>query len=216
MTVTGGERVRLSDRVTVRVFPSQHACLWAAVGAPDELCLGDLGLTLQERNERFAARPLLAFANGMLPRGTVLEVPAGPPGMAELISHLQETDQGAHGDGGALVYLFETPEGSILWKDTSGHWSGILRDLRPDVALLAASGRGNIDGEPIQGSLAEFVTREVELLQPRRVILNHHDNFAPPFSRGTDLTPIRAELARKAPHVDLIELSYLEPFRALG
>ena len=38
---------------------------------------------------------------------------------------------------------------------------GILDGLRPDVAILAAAGRGNIDGEPIQGSLADFVGRQV-------------------------------------------------------
>ena len=43
---------------------------------------------------------------------------------------------------------------ALLYQDTSGHWSGILHDLRPDVAILAAAGRGNVDGEPIQGSLA--------------------------------------------------------------
>jgi len=48
------------------------------------------------------------------------------------------------------VYLFETPEGSLLYQDTSGHWSGILHNLRPDVAILAAAGRGTIDGEPIE------------------------------------------------------------------
>jgi hypothetical protein len=28
--------------------------------------------------------------------------------------------------GGALVYLFETPDGSILYQDTSGHWTGFF------------------------------------------------------------------------------------------
>src|SRR3712207_4802961 len=28
IAVAGGERVRLSDSVTVRVFPSQHPCIW--------------------------------------------------------------------------------------------------------------------------------------------------------------------------------------------
>lgn len=58
--VSGGERIRLSDTVTARVFPSQHSCIWSS-------------------------------------------------------------------------------EGSILWKDTSGHWTGILRDLGPDVVILAAA-----------------------------------------------------------------------------
>jgi len=35
-----------------------------------------------------------------------------------------------------------TPAGSIFSKDSSRHWSGLLRDLRPDIALLAAVRRG--------------------------------------------------------------------------
>ena len=50
-----------------------------------------------------------------------------------------------------MLYLFETPDGTILYQDTSGHWSGILDGLRPDVAILAAAGRGNIDGEQVEG-----------------------------------------------------------------
>jgi hypothetical protein len=69
--------------------------------------------------------------------------------------------------------------------------TGILRDLRPDVALLAAAGRGNIDGEPLQGSLAQFMAREVDLLRPRRLVLAHHDDWMPPQTRPTDIGPIR-------------------------
>lgn len=47
--------------------------------------------------------------------------------------------QGVRGDGGSFVYLFETAEGSLLYQDTSGHWSGILHNLRPDVAILAVA-----------------------------------------------------------------------------
>jgi L-ascorbate metabolism protein UlaG (beta-lactamase superfamily) len=128
----------------------------------------------------------------------------------EVVTHLQTSNQGARGDGGALLYLFETPEGSLLYQDTSGHWSGIVQNLRPDVAILAAAGRGNIDGEPIQGSLAQFVARQAELLRPRKVILSHHDNWLPGFSTAIDVAPIRAELARWAPRTKLIEMGYLE------
>jgi hypothetical protein len=86
-------------------------------------------------------------------------------------AHFAACPHQPRGDGGALAYLFETPVGSILWKDTSGHWAAVLRDLRPDVAILAAAGRANIDGEPVQGSLAEFIAQEVELLHPRQVLL---------------------------------------------
>ncbi len=88
------------------------------------------------------------------------------------------------------MYLFEAAEGSLLYQDTSGHWSGILHNLRPDVAILAAAGRGTIDGEPIQGTLAQFVARQ-----------------AP-----TRLAPIREAMARSVPRTELVELGYLSGY----
>ena len=78
------------------------------------------------------------------------------------------------------------------------------------MAILAAAGRGNIDGQPIQGSLAQFVARGVELLRPRRVVLCHHDDWLPGFSVATDVTPIRREIARVAPRTTLLEPGYLD------
>jgi hypothetical protein len=114
------------------------------------------------------------------------------------------------------VFAIETPDGTVLYQDTSGHWSGILHNLRPDVAILAAAGRGNVDGEPIQGSLAQFVARQAWLLRPRRVILSHHDDWLPGFSVATDTAPIREELARWLPAVDLVELGYLDGHTLFG
>lgn len=202
LPVGGGERVRLSDEVTVSVWPSQHSCIWARAGRADEVCLGDLRLTLQERTARLASR---AGARSTPER----------PGMEEVAAHRRASRQQPRGDGGALIYLIETPRGSILWKDTSGHWTGILRDLRPDVALLAAAGRGNIDGEPVQGTLAQFMAREVDLLRPRRVVFCHHDDWMPPVTRPIDLTPVHEELARQAPRVERIEMGYLEGYPIL-
>jgi L-ascorbate metabolism protein UlaG (beta-lactamase superfamily) len=195
MAVSGGERVRLSDQVTVSVFPSLHSCVWShrAAAPADEVCLGDLGLSHQERLDRFSQ--LGGFLSSL-----------GPA----VVEHLRASYQEPRGDGGALVYLFDTPEGTLLYQDTSGHWSGILHDLRPDVAILAAAGRGNVDGEPIQGSLAQFVARQAWLVKPRRVILAHHDDWLPGFSTATDITPIRDELARWVPRTELAELGYLD------
>ncbi len=198
VAVGGGERIRLSDSVTVRVFPSQHSCIWARAGrATDEVCLGDQGLTLQDRQANLQARAGRRQSDDR-------------PGMADVRAHQQSNRQRPRGEGGAFAYLIETPEGSILWKDTSGHWTGILRDLRPDLALLAAAGRGNIDGEPVQGSLAQFVAREADLLRPRRIVLSHHDDWMPPTTRPTDIEPIREELKRQAPRADLVEMGYME------
>jgi L-ascorbate metabolism protein UlaG (beta-lactamase superfamily) len=195
MPVAGGETVDLGSGVRVGVYPSQHSCVWSQgqMARADEVCIGDLGLTLQEQQQRFAA--LIAHLTNL--GGTTLE-------------HLVASNQGARGDGGALVYVFDTPDGSVLYQDTSGHWTGVLRDLRPDVAILAAAGRGNVDGEPIQGSLAQFVARQVDLVRPRRVVLCHHDDWLPGFSIATDVEPIRREIARVVPRTALLQLGYLD------
>ena len=198
LPVAGGERVRLSPQVTVSVYPALHSCVWTDHGGmrqPDEVCLGDLGVTYQERLLR------------MQEMSTWL-ASLGP----EVLQHLMASYQDPRGDGGTLIYLFETPEGSLLYQDTSGHWSGILHDLRPDVAILAAAGRGNIDGEPIQGSLAEFMARQADLLRPRRVILSHHDDWLPGFSVPTRTAPIREALERQVPRTELAELEYLSGY----
>lgn len=196
--VAGGERIRLGEGVSVRVFPSLHSCVWAQKGAPaaDEVCVGDLGLFLDEQQARFGE--VFEWIHTL---GT------------EVGSHLRATAQGAQGDGGSLVYLIETPEGSLLYQDTSGSWSGVLRGLSPDVAILAAGGRANVDGEPVQGTLADFVAHQARLLGPRQVILSHHDDFLPGFSQQVDAGPIREAMAREAPATTLTELTYLSGHR---
>lgn len=164
-----------------------------------EVCLGDLGVTWQEQRARF---------EGLVKHLTTQLAPRA-------IEHVVACQQGDRGDGGALVYLFDTPDGSVLYQDTSGHWTGVLGSLRPDVAILAAAGRGNIDGEPIQGSLAQFVARQVELVRPRRLVLCHHDDWLPGFSVPTEMRPIRDELARVAPGCELLEPGYLDGARIL-
>ena len=117
--VAGGERIRLADDVTVSVLPSQHSCVWSHSGMAqsDEVCLGDLGVTWQEQRERM--RGLQTFLTTRSPRRPCRTCATSARGHS------------ARGDGGALLYLFETPEGSLLYQDTSGHWSGILDGLAP-------------------------------------------------------------------------------------
>jgi hypothetical protein len=203
VAIAGGERVRLGPGVTARALPSLHSCIWAkAAWSAGEVCEGDLAMTLDERDARLAA------GGGWLERDD-------RPGMREAREHFAACPHQPVGDGSVLAYLIETPRGSLLWKDTSGHWSGVLRGLRPDVAILAASGRANVDGEPIQGSLAQFIATEVELLRPRHVLLGHHDDWMPPVTRAIDEAPIRAAIAERAPGARLIETTYLagiDPF----
>jgi L-ascorbate metabolism protein UlaG (beta-lactamase superfamily) len=182
LPVAGGETIRLSPEVTVDVYPSQHSCVWSSDPLPksDAVCIGELGVTYQEQQEKMK-------------------------GLWEQLSAIGD-------DGGALVYLFDTPEGKLLYQDTSGHWEGILHGLRPHVAILAAAGRGNIDGEPVQGTLAQFVAQQAALLRPRRVILSHHDDWLPGFSKQIDVTPIKEEMARRAPHTELVDLGYMDGY----
>ncbi|NIR62071.1 MAG: hypothetical protein GWO02_22600, partial [Gammaproteobacteria bacterium] len=64
---------------------------------------------------------------------------------------------------GALDYLIETPDGNVLFQDSMGYWTGLYANIPVDYAVLAAAGRGNIDGEPVQGAVEHFVARELEL-----------------------------------------------------
>ena len=196
--VQGGEYIDLGRGVKLRVYPSQHSCVWSHLGMvqPDTQCIGDLGVTWQ--SQQAAMRRLTSY----LAQETSDAVKA----------HLAETGSGhsKRGDGGALVFLIEAPDGSLLFKDTSGHWSGVLEGLRPDVAILAAAGRGNIDGEPIQGSLCDFLAKEVEYLQPSTVLLSHHDNWLPGFSVATDTRSIVESIRQVRPETSVIEPGYLE------
>jgi L-ascorbate metabolism protein UlaG (beta-lactamase superfamily) len=196
--VGGGETIELGDGVTVEVFPSQHSCVWShqQMGQPNEVCIGDLGVTWQQRQARMAELTTYMFTQ--LPPGTVEHLVSGSVGHSN------------RGDGGALLFLFRTPEGSLLFQDTSGHWSGVFGGLRPDVAILAAAGRANIDGQPIQGSLADFVADQAASIGASRVILGHHDDWMPGFSVPTAVAPIKDALARLAPEATLIEPGYLD------
>ena len=196
----GGERHRLGAGVTVRVFPSLHSCTWCAGTLEfDADVRGHLGLTEDER---------AATAGGLIDEIRAALAADGDDARA-LREHLAAAT-GSMNNGGPLVYLIETPAGTIFWQDTSGCWTGVLRDLRADVAILAAAGRANVDGEPVQGTLAGFVANEAAMLQPRTVIIGHHDDWMPPVTRDTtDVAAIRATLARAVPRAQLLEPGYL-------
>lgn len=203
----GGERHRIAPDVTVSVYPSLHACTWCAgsVGLGEELS-GHVGLTQDER----------AAVQGGLVEQIMRAVAVGDEEARQLRDHIA-TAVGSTVDGGPLAYLFETPAGRIFYQDTSGCWSGVLAGLRADVAILALSGRPNLDGEPFEGTPAQFVTREAAALQPRTVIPGHHDDWMPPVTRGMDdLTPLRELLARDVPGASLLEMGYLEPRELLS
>ncbi len=199
----GGERFRLAPGVTARVFPGIHSCTWiltdAACGQEEH---GHLGLTQDER----AAQPGL---------GQRIFGLAGTPEGQAIFDHIRGC-AGSLNDGGPLAFLFETDEGSIFWQDTSGCWTGVLRALRADAAILAAAGRANVDGEPVQGSMAQFIAMEAEMLDARKVLIGHHDNWMPPVtSPEFDMGAVETELGRRAPDATLLTPGYLEPVTLL-
>ena len=227
IAIGGGETIDLSlddgrgAGVRVSAYPSQHSCVWSqvpdpndpepdATGSgsragemlpPDAVCLGDLGVTWQEQQARMAKMTEYL--------GTELDPSASAHLMASMVGH------SPRGDGGALVFLIETPEGSIFYQDTSGHWSGIIEQLQADTAILAAAGRANVDGEPIQGSLADFVGQQAAALGATEIILGHHDNWLPGFSIPTDVEPIRSAITAHAPAATLLDLDYLDQTQIL-
>lgn len=199
----GGERHGLATGVSVRVFPGLHTCTWILTDVPaGEVETGHTGLTQVER----AQQPGLGqriWAVGGTDEGKVI------------LDHIRGC-AGSLNDGGPLAFLIETPGGTIFFQDTSGCWTGVLEDIDADAAILAAAGRANLDGEPIQGSLAQFVAMEAKLLGARTVVLGHHDDWMPPVTRAFDTAPIRAELAREIPYAKLLEPGYLDPVELLA
>lgn len=198
LPVAGGETIDLGNGVLATAYPSLHSCVWSHTGLhqPDEACIGDLGVTYQEQRERMAALT------------TSMTTELDPVAIEHLLASL--SGHSPRGDGGALLFHIETPEGSVLFQDTSGHWTGVVDALRPDVAIVAAAGRANVDGEPIQGALADFVADHVARLQPRRIVLAHHDDWLPGFSVATDVEPIRRAIAARAPDAELLNLDYVD------
>jgi len=130
----GGERHHLGDGVTVRVFPSLHACTWIMTdsGCGDE-DHGHTGLTQDER---------AAVPGGLVQRITDLALGGTEDGHV-ILEHIQSS-AGSLSDGGPLVYLIETPEASLFYQDTSGCWTGVLAGpaVPTDAAPIYAHSRG--------------------------------------------------------------------------
>jgi len=204
LAVAGGETIDCGSGLRVHVYPGLHSCLFANSDTDSAIdCLGGLGLSHQERLGRVGS--LFRF----------LEDPAVCG--EEIVQYMKGADaRSSWLDGGQLVYLVETPVGSLLFSASSGCWTPMLRELRPDVALLALAGRPNVDGEPFQGSMAEFVVREVELLRPGKVIFCHHDTILPPLMNAHRVDAAARAIGERTPWTTLTEMTYDVPVRVLG
>jgi L-ascorbate metabolism protein UlaG (beta-lactamase superfamily) len=202
--VSGGEVVDCGHGVTVTVYPGMHSCLFAANDADSGgCCVGDLGVSLQARRAKMD--PLFA-----LMRDPSVAAPELYEYMVHPIGPISDHD------GGQLIYLVNTPHGSLLWSASSGCWTAILRELQPDVALLALAGRPNVNGEPFQGSMAEFIVRQVEMLRPSKVVFCHHDAFLPPFMNGTNVDAATEAVQSRTPWAELVTMTYGVPVPIFG
>lgn len=198
--VSGGETIECAGGVSVRVVPALHSCLWAPSSADTaEQCVGDLGVGFAERVAR-TERAVEAL-HALTP---------------EVEAYLAaESGRASRCDGGQLAYLLSTPEGSILVCSSAGYWTALMRELHPDVAVLAVAGRPNVNGEPFQGSLAQFIAGTVEMLRPRTVVLCHHDAWMPPLP-AIDVGPVVRELAERTPWAAVAELELARPVAIFG
>ena len=180
-------------------FPRLHRAFARAGSDAGTECLGDLDVSAQER---------AATVAGLFASMEHLPDPTGPA----LLAMMERSS--AH-DGGQLAFLLMTESGSMLVSGSAGYWRGIYRGLRPDVALLSVAGRPNVDGEPFQGSVAQFVVEQVGDLQAGKVALCHHDSLIPGLP-GVDIGPVAATLREQGSSVRYLELDYDTPVPLFG
>lgn len=201
IATAGGDVVDCGAGVRVRALPAQHACLFATTTLDSkQTCLGDLGVSVQQRRLR---------------EGSFLErlSTVSPEATTYFLTAAGRTSQW---DGGQLAYMLETSGGSLLFSASAGYWTGIFDSLRPDIAILAAGGRPNVDGEPYQGSLSDFLVEQAELLGRPRVILCHHDPLLPPIMNGVDVSAAEDRLRDLLGGDRYLQLSYNSPVEELA
>lgn len=131
----------------------------------------------------------------------------------------RENHQYSFYDGGQLMYNFlldkEGGAGpTLLWHGHLGCYEGIMKmvEPKPDVAILAIAGRGNLNGRPFDGSAAEFATKEIKWLgEPKKVIWCLHDD-APILPRSID-TRAAEEMVHKETRSKVVDLEHAKVYK---
>lgn len=201
--VAGGETVDCGHGVSVKVYPAIHSCLWAASDVDSgKAVTGDLGISAQKR---------VATVNAMFGEATNVVSADVLTAMEDMLQHSSMED------GGQLAYVLTTPEGSVLVSGSTGCWSGIYSQLRPDMALLSVAGRPNLDGEPYQGTKADFLMEQVEMLgRPKRVAFCHQESLLPGYLPDENFDAAVQALADRAPDVEYVSFDLAEPIPLFG
>ncbi|WP_194459855.1 MBL fold metallo-hydrolase [Bradyrhizobium sp. CCBAU 53421] len=194
LPISGGEPIPLNPDVKAVPIPALHSHVWAPHSAdPDKVLTGDLDINVFERRRR-DADVFKSLEDAAL---------CGP----EIARHVAGLKPHDFDHGGTFAFRISTPVGSIIFKNSSGHWSGLLPSMRADVAILAISQRANVDGEPFQGAWPSFMADEVKAIEPKTVVMCHHDDWLPPFTPAKSVEPLRLELERRGLSVRVIDPS---------
>jgi L-ascorbate metabolism protein UlaG (beta-lactamase superfamily) len=109
------------------------------------------------------------------------------------LAHLNNVPEKQRDDGGPLAYVLEWNGFRLFWHDTPGmvtdSWRTAASRGTIDLALLSAAAAfstPNVDGEPVEDGAVPFVSHMARLLHPRRVVMNHHDDWCPPITYHLD------------------------------
>ncbi|MFA5891788.1 MAG: MBL fold metallo-hydrolase [Actinomycetota bacterium] len=126
--------------------------------------------------------------------GAVLNHPPSPADSLHTLSHLPDPE------GGSLLYQFRIGNFSLTWHDSTGP----LKEDAPEVFnTLRALPPTDVELSAIMG-FDQFTNglrdprMYTEALEPKLLVPEHHDNWAPPVtSRGENYRPaLEAELAK--------------------
>lgn len=166
------------------------------------------------RNMTHGFGALIASAPGDLPPGL-------PEEFHDFLPYMRDRERNRYSfyDGGQLMFNFLMGGASgddgptLLWHGHLGCYEGIMRTVepKPDVAILAIAGRGNLNGRPFDGSAAEFAVKEVQWLgEPRKVIWCLHDE-APIIPKRID-TRAATDMVHEETRSKVVELEHVKPY----
>ncbi|KAH7187984.1 hypothetical protein DER44DRAFT_852964 [Fusarium oxysporum] len=186
----------------VHVWPSLHAFL-----PEDHPEIMDTGVRYTGASTDFfcTLNITMGMKHGLLRLKDVIPEDKIDQDTQAFIGYVDDRDKNrfSHYDGGQLMFNILTEGQVLLWSAHLGGYEGVLRDLtpRPDVAIIAAAGRANLNGRPFDGSAAEFLVKKAKWIgEPKKIIWCLHDkSLVKPFS--VDTTAATAAIERETQSV---------------
>jgi L-ascorbate metabolism protein UlaG (beta-lactamase superfamily) len=128
------------------------------------------------------------------------------------LAHMRDVPEKQRNDGGPLAYILEWDGFRLFWHDTPGlvrdSWHAAAARGSIDLALLSAAAAfstPNIDGEPVEAGAVAFVSDMAAMLEPRRVVMNHHDDWCPPITFHLDEELFRPSIEQAGAALEVVE-----------